>query len=163
MRSKKKSLSQKNRKFAVSFRPAIFRYGMTNRFVKDCRVGRKKCALLAMTNLMGFAGKRNNFRNETFERRCGATPHKNERIKWKTFVFQIKRPDSVSLRGAQRRGNLKVKGMASRGEAREHETKRKPYYKKGICCVVSLLLSLFQGSVSFRPAIFRFGMTNRFV
>ena len=29
---------------------------MTNRSVKDCRVGRKKCALLAMTNLIGFVG-----------------------------------------------------------------------------------------------------------
>ena len=36
-----------------------------------------KCALLAMTNLVGFAGKRNNFRNETFEKRCGAIPRKN--------------------------------------------------------------------------------------
>ena len=40
---------------------------MANRSVKDCRVGRKNCALLAMTNLVGFAGKRNDFRNETFE------------------------------------------------------------------------------------------------
>ena len=46
---------------------AIARSGMANRFVKDCRVGRKNCALLAMTNLIGFAGKRNDFRNETFE------------------------------------------------------------------------------------------------
>ena len=41
---------------------------MANRFVKDCRVGRKNCALLAMTNLVGFAGKRNDFRNETIEK-----------------------------------------------------------------------------------------------
>ncbi|MDY4231652.1 MAG: hypothetical protein SOX74_06180 [Candidatus Faecousia sp.] len=34
---------------SVSFRPTTFRYGMANRSVKDCRVGRKKCALLAMT------------------------------------------------------------------------------------------------------------------
>ena len=61
---------------SVSFRSTIVRYGMANRFVKDCRVGRKSCALLAMTRLIGFAGKRNNFRNETFERRCGATPRK---------------------------------------------------------------------------------------
>ena len=32
----------------------------------------QKCALLAMTNLMGFAGNRNHFRNETFEKRWGA-------------------------------------------------------------------------------------------
>ena len=61
---------------SVSFRATIVRFGMTNRFVKDCRVGRKSCALLAMTNLVGFAGKRSNFRNETFEKRCGATPRK---------------------------------------------------------------------------------------
>ena len=52
---------------SVSFRATIVRSGMANRSVKDCRVGRKKCALLAMTSLVGFAGKRNNFRNETIE------------------------------------------------------------------------------------------------
>ena len=31
-------------------------------------------SLLAMTILIGFAGKRNGFQNETFEKRCGATP-----------------------------------------------------------------------------------------
>ena len=41
--------------------------------------------------------------------------------------------------------------------------KRKPYHKKWICCVVPLPLSLFQGSVSFRATIVRFGMTNRSV
>ena len=53
--------------------------------------------------------------------------------------------------------------MASRGEAREHEAKRKPYHKKWICRVVPLSLSFFQASVSFRATIVRFGMTNRFV
>ena len=38
-------------------------------------------ALLAMTSLIGFAGKRNGFQNETFEKRCGAAPRKNDRIK----------------------------------------------------------------------------------
>ena len=38
---------------SVSFRATIFRFGMTNRFVKDCRVGRKNCALLAMTKSIG--------------------------------------------------------------------------------------------------------------
>ena len=91
VRSKKEDLSQKtwNRCVVlhplssfqgfVSFRPAIFRFGMANRIVKDCRVGRKECALLAMTNLVGFAGNRNNFRNETFEKRCGAKPQKDNR------------------------------------------------------------------------------------
>ena len=52
-RNEKKSLSQKTRihcivllppssfQCFVSFRSTIFRYGMTNRSVKDCRVGRK--------------------------------------------------------------------------------------------------------------------------
>ena len=54
--------------------------------------------------------------------------------------------------------------MASRNEAREHEARGKPYHKKHeICCVVPLPLSLFQGSVSFRSTIVRFGMTNRSV
>ena len=38
---------------SVSFRATIVRYGMANRFVKDCRVGRKNCALLAMTKSIG--------------------------------------------------------------------------------------------------------------
>ena len=33
-------------------------------------------ALLAMTNLIGFAGKRNGFQNETLEKRCGASPRR---------------------------------------------------------------------------------------
>ena len=33
-------------------------------------------ALLAMTNLTGFAGKRNGFQNETLEKRRGAAPRK---------------------------------------------------------------------------------------
>ena len=32
----------KNMRYAASFRPAIVRYGMTNRIVKDCRVGRTR-------------------------------------------------------------------------------------------------------------------------
>ena len=64
-RSKREALSQKHgiRRFislslslfqgSVSFRATIVRYGMTNRSVKDCRVGRKKCALLAMTKSIG--------------------------------------------------------------------------------------------------------------
>ena len=55
---------------------AVLRSGMPSRSVKDCRVGRKECALLAMTNLIGFAGKRSGFQNETLEKRCGATPRK---------------------------------------------------------------------------------------
>ena len=54
--------------------------------------------------------------------------------------------------------------MASHGEAREYEARRNPYRKKQeIRCFVLRHLSLFQGFVSFRPTIFRFGMTNRIV
>ena len=52
------------------------RSGMPSHSVKDCRVGRRKCALLAMTNLIGFAGKRNGFQNETLEKQCGASPRR---------------------------------------------------------------------------------------
>ena len=82
----------------------------------------------------------------------------------KRLFSKQNRSNFVSLRGAQRRGNLKAKGVASRGEAREHETRRNPYHRKTwIRCVSSLLLSLFQGSVSLRSTIFRYGMINRFV
>ncbi len=51
----------------ASFRDAVsFRQRLPRRA--------QKCALLAMTNLIGFAGKRNGFQNETFEKRCGASP-----------------------------------------------------------------------------------------
>ena len=54
--------------------------------------------------------------------------------------------------------------MASRGEAREHVAKRNTYNKThGNRCVVPLPLSSFQGFVSFRATIVRYGMTNRFV
>ena len=101
-RNKKKSLSQKTWircvvplplplfQGSVSFRPTIVRSGMANRSVKDCRVGRKSCALLAMTNLVGFAGKRSNFRNEMFERRCGAIPRKKRPQKMKNVRFPNK-------------------------------------------------------------------------
>ena len=52
-------------------------------FVPGCRLVPSKIAasgaraLLAMTNLVDFAGKRNNFRNETFEKRYRAIPRKN--------------------------------------------------------------------------------------
>ena len=82
----------------------------------------------------------------------------------KRLFSKQNRSNFVSLRGAQRRGNLKAKGVASRGEAREHETRRNPYHRKTwIRCVSSLLLSLFQGSVSLRSTIVRYGMTNRIV
>ena len=57
-------------------------------FVPGCRLVPFKIAasgienaLLAMTKLVGFAGKRNDFRNGTFERRSAATLRKNGRKK----------------------------------------------------------------------------------
>ena len=86
----------------------------------------------------------------------------------KTFeasFFTQKHPDfRVIARPQSGRGNLKAEGMASHGEAWEHEAKGKPYHKKhGNRCVVPLPLSSFQGFVSFRSTIFRFVMTNRSV
>ena len=57
-------------------------------FVPGCRFVLSKIAasgienaLLAMTKSVGFAGKRNDFRNGTFERRCAATLRKKDRTK----------------------------------------------------------------------------------
>ena len=71
----------------------------------------------------------------------------------------------VSLRGRSAAvAILKSKGWASRGEAREYVAKRNTYNKKhGNRCVVPLPLSSFQGFVSFRATIVRYGMTNRSV
>ena len=52
-----------------------------------------------MTNLIGFAGKRSGFQNETLEKRCGASPRKNDRIKEKRPFPKQKRFKFVSLRG----------------------------------------------------------------
>ena len=79
--------------------PDAPRSGMPSRSVKDCRVGRKKCALLAMTESVGFSEKRDSFQNETLEKRCGAAPRKNGRIKQKRPFPKQKRFKSVSLRG----------------------------------------------------------------
>ena len=49
----------KNMRYAASFRPAIFRYGMTNRIVKDCRVGRTRPP--RNDKLDGFCGKTKQF------------------------------------------------------------------------------------------------------
>ena len=75
---------------------------------------------------------------------------------------KLKRFNSVSLRGAQRRGNLKAEGMAFRGEARECETKKEALSQK-MDFLRRSASSFFQGSVSFRLTIVRFGMTNRSV
>ena len=58
------------------------------RLVPGCRLVPSKIAasgienaLLAMTESVGFSEKRDSFQNETFEKRCGAAPRKNDRIK----------------------------------------------------------------------------------
>ena len=45
--------------YAASFRPATFRYGMTNRIVKNCRVGRTRPP--RNDKLDGFCGKTEQF------------------------------------------------------------------------------------------------------
>ena len=49
-------------------------------------------ALLAMTKSVGFAGKRNDFRNETFDTRCRAIPRKNCPHIAQNIRFQTKTP-----------------------------------------------------------------------
>ena len=78
----------KNRRSAASFRflalpsKALFHsaqpYFVTGWQIVPSKIAASGArALLAMTNLVSFAGKRNDFRNETFEKRCGAIPRKN--------------------------------------------------------------------------------------
>ena len=89
-RSKKESLLQKTweslRRFASSFFISRFCFVTCNHSSfwdgKSFRLRlprrAQKCALLAMTNLVGFAGKQSNLRNETFERRCRALPPRKQ-------------------------------------------------------------------------------------
>ena len=145
---------------------AIVRSEMANRFVKDCCVGRKSCALLAMTNLIGFAGKRSNFRNETFERRdAGRHRAKNDRIKQKNVRFPNKNaPISCHCEAAARPWQSLSQRNGIPWRSTEARSKKKPLSQKHeIRCIVSLSLSSFQGSVSFRSTIVRSGMANRIV
>ena len=140
---------------------------MTNRSVKDCRVGRKKCALLAMTNLVGFAGKRNNFRNKPIENgtisgtkrlKDDAERHraKNNRKKRKTSVFKQKRLDFVSLRGRSAAvAILKVKvwhPAAKHGSAKQEGS---PITKNRRFAASFRFLSLYS-KVLFRSVLSRF-------
>ena len=91
---------------------------MPFRSVKDCRVGHGKCPP----------------RNDTTDRFCwktersisstmrSDTAQKMTAQNEKRPFSKLKRSNSVSLRGAQRRGNLKVVGTASRDEARARRT-----------------------------------------
>ena len=63
----------------------------------------------------------------------------------KTFQF------CVIARPQRGRGNLKAEGMASRSEAREHETRKNPYHKKhGFAASFRFLFLYFK--VLFRSA-----------
>ena len=149
----------------VSFRATIVRSGMANRSVKDCRVGRKSCALLAMTSLVGFAGKRNNFRNETFEKRCGATPCKKRPHKTKNVRFPNKNvPILCHCEAATRpwQSLSQRHGIPHRSTGARNK-KESLSQKTWIRRFIPRPLSSFQGSVSFRATIVRSGMTNRFV
>ena len=65
--------------FKVLFRSAQ-PYFVTGRQIVSLKIAASGArALLAMTNLVGFAEKRNKFRNETFEKRCGATLKNNRK------------------------------------------------------------------------------------
>ena len=64
-----------------------------------------------------------------FEKRCGVTPRKKTAYNKKRPFSKQNRPNFVSLRGAQRRGNLKAEGMASRSEAREQKTAESPNFE----------------------------------
>ena len=134
--------------------PAVPRSGMPSRSVKDCRVGRKRPPRNDKSGR--FCWKTKRFQNETFDKNDAgqhrterphktksirfsnkgvpislrnSTAQKNARIKQKRLFPKQKRFKFVSLRGAQRRGNLKAEGMASRGEAREHETTKSPNFE----------------------------------
>ena len=103
-----------------------------------------KCALLAMTNLVGFAGKRNNFRNETFEKRCEAIPHKKQPQKMKNVRFPNK--NVPILCHCEERSDAAILKFEARHPVTKHgSTKQEesPITKKGIRCVVLLPLSSF--------------------
>ena len=83
--------------------------------------------------------------------RCPALPFSVSKSLQSKLFYPKNVPIFVSLRGAQRRGNLKVKGMASRGEAREHEAKGNPYHKNmGFAASFRFLFLYFK--VLFRSA-----------
>jgi len=133
--------------------------------LKIAASGAKNCAFLAMTNLVGFAGKRSNFRNETFERRCEATPRKKRPHKTKNVCFPNKNaPISCHCEAAERpwqslsqRYDIPHRSTGARNK------KKALSQKTWIHCFILLPLSSFQGSVSFRSTIVRFGMANRIV
>ena len=109
-------------------------------------------ALLAMTNLVGFVEKRN-----VNSARKRLHPAKNvcfSNINVSNLCHCEERSD-VAI--------YKPKVWHSAAKHGSTKQKRKPYHKKWIRCFVPLPLSLFQGSVSFRATIVRFGMTNRSV
>ena len=76
--------------FKVLFRSAL-PYFVTGWQIASLKIAASGArALLAMTNLVGFSGKRYSFLNEMFEKRCVATPRKKGRIKQKATVSKTK-------------------------------------------------------------------------
>ena len=71
----------KNMGIAASFRPAIFRYGMTNRIVKDCRVGRTRPP--RNDKLDGICGKSERFSERKVSNFSGVIPREKGRRKQK--------------------------------------------------------------------------------
>ena len=135
-----------------------------NRSVKDCRVGRKNCALLAMTNLTGFAGKRNNFRNETLERRCGATPRKKQPHKTKNVCFPNKTA-AISCHCEERSDAAILKFEAWHPAPKHGSTKQEgsPITKKGdsLRCLASSFFILRFCFVPRNHSSFRDGKSFR--
>ena len=71
----------KNMRYAASFRLAIFRYGMTNRIVKDCHVGRTRPP--RNDKIERFCGKTERFSERKVSNFSGVIPHEKGRLKQK--------------------------------------------------------------------------------
>ena len=83
----------------------------------------------------------------------------------KPFDYTAKPIDRVIARPRCGRGNLKVEGMASRGEAGKHEARRNPHNgnRKTGNTAQSAFSASFSDFGSFRFTVPRSGMPFRFV
>ena len=117
-----------------------------------------------MTILVGFAGKRNNFRNETFEKRCRATPRKKYPQKMKNVRFPNKNVP-ILCHCEERSDAAILKFEAWHPVAKHGSTKQEKIpITKNMDSLLHSASSLFiYDSVSFRATIVRYGMTNRSV
>ena len=71
----------KNMRYAASFRPAIYRCGMTKRSVKDCRVGRTRPP--RNDKIDGFCGKTERFSERKVSNFSGVIPREKGLLKQK--------------------------------------------------------------------------------